>query len=107
MKRGIVLAIGAVVVLIVGGFGFYQWRLHSEAAKWSGPMKEIAEEEIKHDNDITRSRFVAIIDAPIDKVQVVVWRVEDLQQIVSNFKISKLIDSNGNSKRMEIGIQAL
>jgi hypothetical protein len=107
MKKSVLLAVGAVVAVVLVAIGVYQFRLRSEAAKWSGPMKEIVEEQIVRDNAVTRSRFVSIIDAPIEKVQQVVWQVENLQQMVPNFKISKLIDSSGNKKRLEIGIQAL
>lgn len=99
---------GIAVVAVVGGFiGYEALSLRSESAKWSGPMKEIAEETITHENSVTKSRFVSIIDAPIDKVQTVMWDVENLQTMVSNFKLSKLIEAKGNTKLMEINIQAL
>jgi len=99
---------GIAVVAIVGGFiGYKVLSLRSEAAKWSGPMEEVAEESITHDGPVTTSRFVSIIDAPLAKVQTIMWDVENLQNTVPNFKLSKLIEAKGNTKLMEINIQAL
>src|SRR5512140_598523 len=99
---------GIAVVAVVGGFiGYKALSLRSESAKWSGPMKEIAEETITHDGSVTKSRFVSIIDAPLDKVQAVMWDVENLQTMVPNFKLSKLIEAKGNTKLLEVNIQAL
>jgi len=107
MNKTVLGVIGVLAVAVVGFIGYKALGLRSEAAKWSGPMKEIIEEDIKHDEGVTRSRFVSMIDAPIAKVQEVVWQVENLQQLVPNFKISKLLESSGNTKRVELGIQAL
>ena len=107
MNKAVIGGIAAVAV--VGGFiGYKVLSLRSEAAKWSGPMKEIAEESITHENNgVTKARFVSIIDAPVDKVQAVMWNVENLQNMVPNFKLSKLIEAKDNSKLLEINIQAL
>jgi uncharacterized membrane protein len=99
---------GLAVVAVVGGvIGYKVLSLRSEAAKWSGPMKEIAEESITHDGSVTKARFVSIIDAPIDKVQKVMWDVENLQNMVPNFKLSKLLEAKDNTKLLEVQIQAL
>lgn len=99
-----VAAIGAfvVVVLVV-----YQVRLRREAAKWSGPLREIVEEKIEHEDGVTRSRFVTVLPAPVQQVEEVVWQIEKLQEVVPNFKIARLIEAQGNTKRVELGIQAL
>ncbi|MBI3781785.1 MAG: hypothetical protein HY270_00115 [Deltaproteobacteria bacterium] len=107
MNKNVLAVVGLIVVGAVAYVGYRYASLQSEAAKWSGPMKEVQEEQITRDGEVTHSRFVSIIDAPITKVQAVVWHVEDLSKIVSNFKISKLIEENGNTKRVEVGIQAL
>jgi len=107
MNKNVLAGIGVVAVLVVGFVGYKAMSLRSEAAKWSGPMKEVAEESITHDNNVTTSRFVSIIDAPVDKVQKVMWDVESLQTMVPNFKLSKLIENKGNTKLLEINIQAL
>jgi len=99
---------GIAAVAVIGGFiGYEVLSLRAEAAKWSGPMKEVAEESIVHENSVTTSRFVSIIDAPIDKVQKVMWDVENLQNMTPNFKLSKLIEAKDNTKLLEINIQAL
>ncbi len=102
---------GIAAVAIVGGFiGYKVLSLRAEAAKWSGPMQEIAEETITHDGSVSTARFVSIIDAPIDKVQKVMWDVENLQNIEptnKNFKLSKLLEAKGDTKLLEINIQAL
>src|SRR5262249_48072890 len=79
----------------------------SEAAKWSGPMQEIAEENVTHDDNVTRARFVSIIDAPVDTVEKAIWSVEDSQRMVENIKLSKLLESKGNTKVVEINLLAL
>jgi hypothetical protein len=107
MNKTVLGVIGVVAVCAVGYVGYRYAALRSEAAKWSGPMKEVVEEQITRDGSVTTSRFVSMIDAPLAKVQTVVWQVENLEQMVPNFKISKLIEANGNTKRVEIGIQAL
>jgi len=107
MNKSVLAGIGAVAALAVAFVGYKAWSVRSEAAKWSGPMKEIVEEKIEHDQTVTKSRFVSIIDAPVDKVLAIMWNVENLQQMVPNFKLSRLIEANGNTKRLEISIQAL
>jgi hypothetical protein len=99
---------GVAAAAVVGGFiGYKVLSLRSEAAKWSGPMQEIAEESITHENSVTKARFVSIVDAPIDKVQKVMWDVENLQNMVPNFKLSKLLEAKDNTKLLEINVQAL
>ena len=99
---------GVAAVAVVGGFiGYKVLSLRSEAARWSGPMKEIAEESITHEGSVTKARFVSIIDAPIDRVQKAMWDVENLQNMVPSFKLSKLVEAKGDTKLVEINIQAL
>lgn len=107
MNKTLLAMIGGAVVVVVGFVGYKAMRLKSEAAKWSGPQREIAEEAIVHDGSVTTSRFVTIIDAPIARVEAIVWNVEGLQQMVPNFKLSKLLESEPNRKKVEIAIQAL
>jgi ribosome-associated toxin RatA of RatAB toxin-antitoxin module len=106
-KKAVFGGIGVVVVVGVAFFGYKFVRLRSEAAKWAGPMKEIVEEQVTHDNNVTRARFVSLIDAPLDKVQTAVWDVEHSEQMVENIKLSKLLESKGDTKVMEMNIQAL
>jgi len=107
LNRKILALIAVVLAGAVGVFVAYQYRLRREAARWEGPLREIVEEKIEHEDGVTRSRFVAILPAPVEEVQTVVWQVEKLQDVVPNFKISRLLEAHGNTKRVELGIQAL
>jgi len=101
---GAVAALAAVVAVVI----VYQVvRMRSEAAKWSGPMKEIVEEEVKRDGSVTTSRYVSLLDAPADAVQKVIWDVGDAQNMVDNIKLSKVLEDRGNVKLVEINLQAL
>lgn len=106
-KKAVFGGIGVVVVVVLAYAGYQVVRLRGEAAKWSGPMKEIAEEQVTHDNNVTRARFVSLIDAPLDKVQKAVWDVEHSDQMVANIKLSKLLESKGDTKLLEMNLQAL
>jgi hypothetical protein len=101
---GAVAAVAAVVALVI----VYQVvRIRAEAAKWSGPMKEIVEEEVKRDGSVTTSRYVSLLDAPAEAVQKVIWDVGDAQNMVDNIKLSKVLEDRGNVKLVEINLQAL
>lgn len=106
MKR-VVVAI--VVVLCVAGVLAGRWylRLRAEAAKWSGPMQEIAEESVTREGVVTTMRFVSLIDGPVDRVEAAVWDVENSQNTVPNVKLSKLLESKATTKLVEMSIQAL
>jgi ribosome-associated toxin RatA of RatAB toxin-antitoxin module len=107
VNRRSAIAAGFVLAAVIVAFGVYQYRLRQEAKRWEGPFREIVEEKIEHDDGVTRSRFVAILPAPVQQVEAVVWQVERLQEFVPNFKISRLIEAKGNTKIVELGIQAL
>jgi hypothetical protein len=106
-KKAVIGGIGVVVVLVLGFVGYKIVSLRAQAAKWAGPMKEIVEEQVTHDNNVTHARFVSLLDAPLAKVQQAVWDVENSQQMVENIKLSKLLESKGNTKLVEINLQAL
>jgi ribosome-associated toxin RatA of RatAB toxin-antitoxin module len=106
MNKNVVYAIGGVVVLVVGFVGFKYFQLQREAAKWKN-VKEIVEESFDRDEGVSKSRFVSIVDAPMDKVQKALWDVEDSAQMVENIKHSKLVKEEGNKKDVEIHLQAL
>ncbi len=107
MNKNIIAGIAAVAVLVVAFVGYKALRLRSEAAKWSGPMQEIAEEKIEHDGSVTHTRFVSVIDAPVATVLKVLWDVEHSQNVIEGIKLSKLLDSKGNTKLVEMNLQAL
>jgi len=82
-------------------------RLQSEAAKWSGPVKENIEEQVTREGKETRARYVSMIDGPSDAVLQAIWRVEDSPKTVENIKMAKVLESQGDTKVVEINLQAL
>ena len=107
MNKKVLGGIGVVAVLVIGFLVYKAMSLRSEAAKWSGPMKEIVEEEVKHDGAVTHSRYVSLIDAPVDAVLKAIWDVEDSPRTVENVKMAKVLESKDNTKLVEINLQAL
>ncbi len=108
MNKKIVGGAVAVVVLVVIAFAAYKVvSVRSEAAKWAAPMKEIVDEKVEHQDSVTRTEFVSLINGPIDKVQKAIWDVENSQQTVENIKMSKLLESKDNKKVVEINLQSL
>jgi uncharacterized membrane protein len=107
MNKKALAGIGAVAVLVIGFLVYKAMSLRSEAAKWAGPMKEIVEEQVTHDGSVTHSRYVSLIDAPVDAVQKAIWDVEDSPRTVENIKMAKVLESKDNTKLVEINLQAL
>jgi hypothetical protein len=106
MNKKIIIGAGAVLGLVVIVIGVYLVRLQSEAAKWKS-AKEIVEEEISRDGIVTKARFVSIVDAPLNKVQDALWRVEEGSKRIDNIKQSELVSAQGNKKVVKMAIQAL
>lgn len=106
-KKAVFGGIGAVAVLVIGLLVYKAMGLRSEAAKWSGPIKEIVEEDVKHDGTVTHARYVSIIDAPVDTVQKIIWDVQSSPTMVENIKMAKVLEDKGNVKIVEINLQAL
>ncbi len=106
-SKTIIGIVAAVVVVIVGFLGYQYLRVRAEAAKWSGPIKEIVEESSKKDGDVTVTHFVSVIDAQLAKVQNALWSVERSQDMVENIRMSKLVKEDTNSKTVEMHLQAL
>ncbi len=107
MNKKVLGGIGVVAVLVIGLLVYKAMSLRSEAAKWSGPIKEIVEEEVTHDGSVTHSRYVSLIDAPVDAVQKAIWDVENSPKTVENIKMAKVLEDKGNVKVVEINLQAL
>jgi hypothetical protein len=106
--KAIIGGVVALVVVIGGFFAYKALSVGSAAAKWSGPFQEIAEEKVTHaDNGVTHVRFVSVLEAPVAKVQEAIWNVENSQQMVENIKMSKLLESKGDTKLVEINLQPL
>jgi hypothetical protein len=108
MNKTVLGAIGVVAAIVIGFLGYKAMSLKSEAAKWSGPMKEIAEENVTHEDKVTKARYVSMIDAPLPAVQKAIWDVENSPATVENIKMAKVLESKGpNNKLVEINLQAL
>jgi hypothetical protein len=107
MSRMLLVAAAVLVLGVVAIGVFKAIRVRREAAKWSGPIKEIVDEQVTHEDTVTHSRFVSLVDAPVAAVQEALWDVEHSQGAVANIKLSKLLDSKGNTKLVEIHLQSL
>ena len=106
-KKVVIGAVVAAVVVVGGLLVSKAMRLQSEAAKWSGPVKEIIEEQVTREGKETRARYVSMIDGPSDAVLQAIWRVEDSPKTVENIKMAKVLESQGDTKVVEINLQAL
>ena len=107
MSKKIVGAVAIVVLAVVAFAAYKVASVRNEAAKWSGPMKEIVEENVTHEDNVTHTRFVSLIGGPVNAVQKTIWDVENSQNMVENIKMSKLLDSKDNTKLVEINLQSL
>lgn len=108
MNKKIVGGFIGLIILAVAAFAAYKVvSVRQEAAKWAGPMKEIVDESASHEGNVTHTRFVSLINGPVAAVQKAIWDVENSQNTVENIKMSKLIESKGNTKLVEINLQSL
>jgi hypothetical protein len=102
--------LAAVAVVLLGVVSFVVYKaigVRREAAKWAGPLKEIVEEKVEHEDAVTHIRYVSLINAPVAAVQQAIWDVENSQNTVENIKLSKLLDSKDNTKLVEINLLSL
>lgn len=108
MNTKAIAGIVVAIVLVVGGYlGYRYMQLRASAAKWSGPIKEIAEESVTKEGDVSKIHFVSMIEAPIAKVQQAMWGVERGQDTVDNIRLSKLLKEEGKRKEVQIQVQLL
>ena len=108
MNKKIVGGFIGLIILAVAAFAAYKVvSVRQEAAKWAGPMKEIVDESVSHEDNVTHTRFVSLINGPVATVQKAIWDVENSQNTVENIKMSKLIESKDNAKLVEINLQSL
>jgi hypothetical protein len=106
-KKAILGILGAVVVIVVGFFGYKYLQLRAEARKWAGPHKEIISEKVTKDGQVTTTEYVSIVDAPLAAVQKILWEPEDSQKMVENITLSKLIKAEDDTKVVEMNLRAL
>lgn len=108
MSSKAILGAVAALVVVVGGYLVYRYvQLGAEARKWEGPIKEVVEESIKREGDVSTIHFVSVIEAPLDKVQKAMWGVEQGERSVENIRLSKLLKEDGNRKEVQIQVQLL
>jgi len=107
MNKKVLGGIAVVAAVVIVFVAYKALSLRREAAKWAGPVREIAEEKITHEDKVTRARFVSVVNAPVAAVQRVLWDVENSQQTIENIKMSKLLQGEGNNKLIEMNLQVL
>lgn len=108
MNKTVIMGIAGVVVLVVvGGVGYKYMQLQAEAKKWAGPHKEIVEEKVTKDGQVTTTRFVSMVNAPLATVEQYLSTPERGQENVENITLSKLVKTEGNSKLLEMNVRAL
>jgi hypothetical protein len=98
--------IGGIVAVVLLVIGAYYVNLQREAAKWND-AKEILEEDFDRTNNVSNTRFVSVVDGPIDKVEEALWSVERSSEAVENIRYSKLVRQEANKKVVEIHLQPL
>ncbi len=107
MNKKILGAVGVVVIAVIAFAAYQVMSVRREAAKWSGPLKEIVEENVTHDDAVTHTKFVSLINGSVNTIQKALWDVENSQNMVENIKMSKLIEGKDNTKIVEINLQSL
>lgn len=95
--------IALAVAPVAGAVALTTSRLHAQAADWAAAQRR--EPEIIFDGDVTRGRFVTIIDATPARVEGLLWDTERLQHMVPAIQTSKLIEADDNRKQMQIALQ--
>jgi len=107
MNNKVVAGVAVVGVIILGAAGYYVLKLRAETAKWAGPFEEIVDEENRTEGGGSFTKFVSLVDAPIDKVQEALWSVEKSKDLIENVRASKLIKQSPGIKVVEMHFQAL
>jgi hypothetical protein len=100
------VVIGVVVGVVVLAIAGYFIQLQREAAKWK-EAKEIVEESITKDGEVTNIRFVSVVDGPLPRVQDALWGVERGAETIENLNRVELVKSEGNTKVVKMDLRAL
>jgi hypothetical protein len=107
MNKKVVIGIVVVLVVVAGAAGYFL-KLRAEAAKWKEAKEFVKEESsITKEGIVTKAHFVSIIDAPMEKVEDAMWKVEDGSRWIDNVKLSELVEQKGETKVLKMQIQAL
>jgi uncharacterized membrane protein len=98
----------AILVLLIGGYLYLQWRgLRQAAVKWEGAVPEIVSEEIKKDGDVTHVRLSSRIDAPLDAVFAAFQQPEKAEGAVPEIKQARVLSGDDSRKQVEFHITTL
>jgi preprotein translocase subunit YajC len=103
MNKKVIGIVVGVVVLVVA---VYFIQLQRQAAKWK-EAKEIAEESITKEGDVTTLRFVSVVEGPLDRVQAALWGVERGAETIENIKRVEVVKEEGNTKVVKMDLRAL
>jgi len=111
MRNSKVLLIAVATVSLVGLSGcdmiMGYFRAQRAAVKWDGPVDEIVYESLEKDGKVFDVEMHSRIDAPIDKVWEAMKHPERLAEFSDQYKRSKLLSENGNTKQLELHVLAL
>ena len=77
------------------------------AVKWEGPVKEITFAKLDKDGAVFDIELHSRIDAPVDKVWAAMKQPERLADNSEQYKLSRLLKEEGNTKQIEIHMLAL
>jgi carbon monoxide dehydrogenase subunit G len=104
--KGILAALGVVIVLVVAFLGYKYWQLQKLAAKYAN-VKEVAEESIEKDGTTWTIHMESVLARPIDKVWKALHQPERSHEFIEAFKKSELKKEEGNTKIVEFQVQVL
>ena len=104
--KAILMAVGAVFLLVVVYLGYRYWELQQMAAKYAN-AREIASESIQKDGSTWTIHFESVLAEPIDKVWKAMHQPERSHEFIEAFKRSELKKEEGNTKTVEFDVQVL
>jgi hypothetical protein len=104
--KAILMAVGAVFLLVVVYLGYRYWELQQMAAKYAN-AREIASESIQKDGSTWTIHFESVLAEPIDKVWKAMHQPERSHEFIEAFRRSELKKTEGNTKTVEFDVQVL
>jgi len=108
-SKAFVLGLGVVLLAGVSGCDMIKayFTAKSEATKWNGPVEEITYAKLDKDGKVFDIEMHSRIDAPVDKVWEALKKPELLADNSDQYKLSKLLKQEGNTKDLELHVLAL
>ena len=82
-------------------------RANRAAVQWEGPVKEITYEKLEKDGAVFDIEMHSRIDAPVAEVWAALKKPELLADNSEQYKLSRLLKEEGNTKQIEIHLLAL